>query len=119
MTAAVIGEAWGRIVGVAYDGGLDASASITLADQKTGATVFGPFVTGTEGTPVFFRPSVVVVGNDGASLGAASANYPNVNRDIKVAGKLTLGVTAGGNVETGKIAFFVDESNIGIKAVNV
>lgn len=120
MSAAVIGEAWGRIVSVEYDGGLDASASITLKDQRTGATLFGPFVTGTEGTPVKFRPSTNVVTDAGATIAAADT-APNVNRDIKVAGKVTLTVASGGNVETGKIAFIIDESvpGLGTKAVNV
>jgi len=120
LTATEIGDIWGRIVGVCYNGGLDASAVITLTDGKTGGTILA-YTTGTEGTPTFFRPSVVVVGNDGATLGAASANYPNTNRDIKVAGKVKLGVASGGTSETGTIAFIVDESlpGLGIKAVNV
>lgn len=111
-TATVVGAATGRLVGVCYDGGLDASAVITLKDWKTGATLL-TYTTGTEGTAVFFRPSVVIVDSLGATLGAASANYPNTNRDIFVAGKLTIGVTSGGNVETGAIALIVDESNVG------
>lgn len=117
MSAAVIGEAWGRLVGVCYDGGLDASAVITLADYRTGATLL-TYTTGTEDTPTFFRPSTNVVDSAGATI-AAATTAPNVNRDIKIAGKVTLAVASGGVSETGKIAFLVDEANIGVKAVNV
>lgn len=115
MSAAVIGEAWGRLVGVAYDGGLDASAVVTLKDYRTGATLF-TLTTGTEGTPVFMRPSTNVVDVAGATIAAADT-APNVWRDIKVAGKVTLTVASGGNVETGIIAFFIDETPKGLGAL--
>lgn len=118
VDATYIGEAWGRLVGFAYDGGLDASASITIKDSKTGATVFGPYVTGTEGTAVFFRPSVGIVDTAGVAV-AAATTAPNTNRDIKVAGGLTITVSAGGNAETGKVALIIDEAGLGTKAVNV
>lgn len=115
-SATVIGAATGRLVGVCYDGGLDASAVITLKDWKTGATLL-TYTTGTEGTAVFFRPSVIVVDPTGTSIGAASANYPNTSRDIFLTGKVTLTVASGGNVETGVFCLIVDESGIGDLAV--
>ena len=105
----VIGAAFGRLVNVFYDGGLDASASVTLKDTNTGATVFGPYVTGTEGTPVMLAPKTNVVTDAGATIAAADT-APNIWRDIVVGGKLSLVVASGGNAETGKFAFVFDES---------
>lgn len=111
ISESVIGEAWGRLVGVFYDGGLDASAVITLK-AKPGNAVSSPvmaYTTGTEGTPVRFRPTAVIADNAGAAI-SAGAGATNVNRDIDLAGKLTLTVASGGVSETGKIAFVIDES---------
>lgn len=106
-TATVVGVGYGRIVRVMYDGGLDASATITIADAKTGVALI-TYVTGTEGTPVAFRPTTVITDNAGVAVTAA-ATAPNVNRDIKVAGKVTVAVTAGGVSETAKLALITDE----------
>lgn len=119
----VIGEAYGRIVGVFYDGGCDASAVITLrhAATDTGATVGAPlitFTTGTEGTPRMFRPTAPVTDNAGVAIvagdGSGGGTTGNdVNRDIFVAGKLTIEVANMGVSESGLIAFVIDESGNG------
>lgn len=116
-TATVVGVGFGRLVGVLYDGGLDASAVITLSDTKTGATIVA-YTTGTEGTPVSFRPTTVIADNAGVAVTAADT-APNVNRDIVLAGKVSIGVTAGGNIETGKVALIIDENDIGDLALTV
>lgn len=116
-TAAVVGVGFGRLVGVMYDGGLDASAVITLSDAKTGAALV-TYTTGTEGTPVLFRPTEVIVDTAGAAITAADT-APNVNRDIYLSGKVKIGVTSGGNAEVGKVALIVDESGIGDLALTV
>lgn len=111
----VIGAAFGRLVGVVYDGGLDASAVITIKQYPGASTVSVPvlaYTTGTEGTPVFFRPTDKVTDNAGADLTAA-LTATNVNRDIYLAGKVTLTVASGGASETGKIALIVDEAGLG------
>ncbi len=119
MSATVIGDAFGRLVGVLTDGGLDASASVTLKDFKTGATVFGPYVTGTEATPVFVRPTGAIVTKAGAAIAAADT-APNTQRDIFVAGKVTLTIASGGNAETAKIAFiFCEDDRLGDIALTV
>lgn len=112
------GVGYGRLVGVLYDGGLDASASITIKDDKTGATIFGPYVTGTEGVPVSLRPTRVVVDTAGTAVTAADT-APNVNRDIFVAGGFSVLVSAGGNVEHGTVVVIVDEAHIGDLALTV
>ena len=111
----VIGEAYGRLVGVFYDGGLDASATVTLkakpgAASLTSVPVF-THTTGTEGTPVAMRPTDIATTNAGADITAADT-APNVNRDIVVAGKLTITVASGGVSETGKYAFIFDETPV-------
>lgn len=108
---------FGRIVRVLYDGGLDASAVITIKDAETGATLVA-YTTGVEGTPVAFRPTTVVTDNAGTAVTAADT-APNVNRDILVHGYLTIGVASGGNVETGKVAVIVDEEGLGSPALTV
>lgn len=117
-SATAVGVGFGRLVGFFYNGGLDASASITLKDSKTGATVFGPYVTGTEGTPVTIRPSQVVTDNAGVAITAATT-ASKVNRPIYVAGRLLLVVASGGNAETCTIGLVVDESDIGDLALTV
>lgn len=116
----VIGEAYGRLVGVFYDGGCDASAVITLRQAASdpgstvGATLLA-FTTGTEGTPVSFRPTTKVTDNAGTAItagdGSGGAGTGNdINRDMFSAGKLTLEVANMGQSETGYIAFVFDES---------
>ena len=116
-TATTVSVGFGRIRQVFYDGGLDASAVVTVADGKTGATLF-TYTTGTEGTPATFSPTQVAVDNAGVAITAADT-APNVNRPIFVGGRLTLGVTSGGNVETGIVSFIVDEDGVGDLALTV
>lgn len=110
VDAAVIGVGYGRIVQCFYDGGLDASAVITVTDTKTGATLF-TYTTGTEGTPTKFRPTRVIADVAGVAVTAADT-APNVNRDIPVAGKVSIAVASGGVSETGKLVIVVDETPI-------
>lgn len=113
VSETVIGEAYGRLVGVLYDGGLDASATVTLKAKPGAASLVSTTVfthtTGTEGTPVFLRPTDLITDNAGADI-AAAAGATNTYRDITVAGKLTLTVAGGGVSETGKYAFIFDET---------
>lgn len=115
VSEAVIGNAHGRLVGVLYDGGLDASATITIKCYPGASSVSVPviaYTTGTEGTPVYFRPTKVIADSAGAAI-SASANAVNVNRDIYVAGKLTVTVASGGVSETAKLALIIDEAGLG------
>lgn len=107
-TATNIGSAFGRIVDVLYDGGLDASAVITLSDGVTGAAL-ATYTTGTEGTPVHFRPTKGIFGSTGAAVTAATTAV-DTNRDIFVAGTLKVGVASGGNVETGVLSLVIEEA---------
>jgi hypothetical protein len=114
----VVGVGFGRLVSVFYNGGLDASATITVKDAKTGAAVFGPYTTGTEGTPVTIRPSTIIATVAGVAVTAADT-APNVNRDIYIAGKLQVVVASGGNAETCVLGLVIDEAGIGDLAVTV
>ncbi len=117
-TLANIGYGFGRLRQVFYDGGLDASASISLKDTKTGAVVFGPYTTDTEATAVTLAPTIAVRDVAGTAVTPADT-APNVNRDIFVNGKLSLVVASGGNAETCKLAFVIDEDGIGDLALTV
>jgi hypothetical protein len=116
-TATSVGAGFGRLVGVMYDGGLDASAVITLADGKTGAT-FLVYTTGTEGVPVFLRPTLPIQDQAGTII-ADATTAPNTHREIILAGKVTVAVASGGVSETCKLALIVDEAYIGDLALTV
>jgi hypothetical protein len=122
ITERVIGEGYGRIVACYSDGGFDASAVITISQAASdpGATVGAPlftYTTGTEGTPAGFRPTAKVAGVDGTALtsgdGSGGAGTGNdANRDIYVAGKLTIKVDNMGVSETGLFVVVVDEAEL-------
>lgn len=112
-----VGVGYGRLRRVLYDGGLDASAVITIKDHDTGATLVA-YTTGTEGTPAAFSPTEVAANNAGVALTAADT-APNVNRPMFVSGKVDVLVASGGNAETGKIKLIIDEARIGDLALTV
>lgn len=116
-TETVVGIAYGRVVGVLYDGGLDASGTITIKDVKTGVSLI-PYTTGTEGTAVSFRPTTAIVDVAGEAITPADT-APNTNRDLYVAGKVSVAVASGGNAETGIVSIIVDETGIGDLALTV
>lgn len=116
-SATIVGVGFGRIVQCFYNGGLDASALITVKDTKTGATLF-TYTTGTEGTPTKFRPTTAVVDNAGAAVTPADT-APNTNRDIYIGGKISVVVASGGNAETGTLSIVVDEDGVGDLALTV
>lgn len=109
-SATVSGVGFGRLVGVLYNGGLDASAVITIADHKTGSALVA--YTTPDTAAHSFRPTTNVVDNAGAAV-AAAASAPNVNRDIFIGGKIDVSVASGGNVKTGKLALLIDEDGVG------
>lgn len=109
IAATVIGAAFGELKAVMYNGGFDAAGTVTIRDFKTGAAVFGPYTFGTEGTPVYLLPTDIVTDNAGVDITAADT-APNVNRPIRVGGKLTVEVANGGVSESGVLALIIDES---------
>jgi len=116
-TGTVVGVGFGRLKRVLYNGGLDASATITISDTKSGAALV-TYVTGTEGTAVAFQPTENITDNAGVTV-AAAASAPNVMRPIFVAGKISVAVSAGGNAETATLKLIVDESGLGDLALTV
>lgn len=116
-SATVVGVGFGRLVSVLYDGGLDASATVTIADAKSGAALL-VITTGTEGTPVHLRPTMPIQDQAGTVVTAADT-APNTNREIVLSGKVQVTVAGGGNVETGKLSLIVDEDGIGDLALTV
>lgn len=117
LTALQVATGHGRLVGVAYDGGLDASAVITVTDTKTGAVLLA-YTTGTEAAPVYFRPTAVVTTAVGVAVSAADT-APNVNRDIFLGGKVSVAVASGGTDETCVFSLIVDEVGLGEVAITV
>jgi len=108
-TATVMGEAYGRLVGVSYDpatGSVATGADLTVTDADSGATVFSLTNGGTAAR--FMRPTAVATTNAGAAITAATTAV-DVNRDIFVAGKLKLVVAQGGDTKTGYLTLFIDE----------
>lgn len=117
----VIGEAYGRLMAVYYDGGLDAAGTVTFKHQvgpSAVSTAFFTHTTGTEGTPVSIFPTDISTDNAGVDLTPA-ASAPNVRRPIIVGGKITVTVAAGGASETGKYVLVFDEAGIGDLALTV
>ena len=110
-----VGVGFGRLVGVLYDGGLDASAVITISDTKSGAPVLA-YTTGTEDTPVFLHPTMVIQDQAGTVVSAADT-APQTNRPIILAGKVNVLGASGGNAETGIIKLIVDEAYLGDPAI--
>lgn len=121
VSETVIGEAYGKLRTIFYNGGLDASATVTfnvLPGPGSVGTTFFVHTTGTEGTPVTLLPTDIVADNAGANITAADT-APNVNRPIYIAGKVSVTVAAGGNAETGTYVLVIDEAGLGDEALTV
>jgi hypothetical protein len=59
----------------------------------------------------FFRPTTNVADVAGAAISAADT-APNVNRDIKLGGKVEIAATGLGNAGTCRVVLIVDEANL-------
>jgi hypothetical protein len=106
----LIGSAFGRIVGIAYDpatGGVATGADLTLKDADSGAALVTLTDAGTAAR--YFRPTAVVTDNVGVAVTAA-ATAVDVNRDVFVAGGLKLVVAQGGVTKTGSLSVIVQEA---------
>lgn len=106
IAATSIGSAFGRIVAVEYDPGtLATGADISITDH-----LGAPLVTLTDaGTAKRrFRPTANITTNAGVAVTAATT-ATMTDRDIYVAGSISVAVAQGGNALTGTIAIIVDE----------
>lgn len=109
--AAKMGSAFGRIVGVVYKPGtLDTGADIIIKDALSGAALITLTNAGTSNR--FFRPTAVITTNAGVAVTAATT-ATLVDRDIYVAGAITVEVAQGGNATSGSIYVIVDEGGDG------
>jgi hypothetical protein len=109
-SATVVGVGFGKLVGVAYKPGtLDTGADITVKDAESGTALLTLTDAGTSAR--YFRPTAVVATSAGAAVTAADT-APNVNRDIFVAGKVSVTVAQGGNLGAGEIHLLIDEGDI-------
>lgn len=121
VTETVIGEAYGILRSIFYNGGLDVSGTVTfkvLPGASSVGTTFFTHTTGTEGTPVTLLPTDIVTDNAGVNITAADT-APNVNRPIYIGGKVSVTVAAGGNAETGTYVLVIDEAGLGDPALTV
>jgi uncharacterized membrane protein len=103
----VVGSLFGKVVGVIYDAGtLATGVDITVTDSESGATIFSLTNAGTADR--FIRPTQVVTDNTGTAVTAA-ATAVDVNRDIFLAGRVSVVAAQGGNLGAGALTFLVDE----------
>ena len=103
----VIGSFFGRIVRVIYDADtLDTNSVVTVADADSGASLLVLTHPGT--SDLNFRPTSNITDNTGTAVTAATT-APDVNRDIFVAGKVSVGVTGGGTSTSGAITLVIEQ----------
>jgi hypothetical protein len=112
LSATPIGNFYGRLVGVLTDGTAGAGATMTttadilLTDTATGAPILSDL---SFATSDFYRPTKVVVDSAGAAITpATTAN--DLNRDIFVAGGLSLAIANGTTTDTGRLSLIFDEA---------
>jgi hypothetical protein len=106
-TATVIGSAYGRIVGVVYDADtFDTGVDLTVTDSDSGATIFSLTNAGT--SDLFIRPTAVITTSAGVAV-TASTSAVDVNRDIYVAGNISVAAAQGGNLGAGSLSLIVQE----------
>lgn len=114
IDAAVIGEAYGRLVGVLVDPAAGAGATMTatadilLTDAVTGAPILSDLSFGAAAG--FYRPTAVITDNAGVAV-AAAATAVDVNRDIFVAGKLKLAIANATTTDTGLVSLLIEEAD--------
>ena len=115
VDAAVIGSAFGRLVGVYIDPTAGAGATLTstadilLTDALTGAPILSDLSAGASAN--MYRPTGVVTDNAGVAVTAATTAV-DVNRDIFVAGKMKLAIANATTTDTGRICFVFDEGAV-------
>ena len=109
--ATVIGEFYGRLVGLLTDADYGAGATMTatadilLTDATTGAPILSDL---TFADAQNYRPTQVVTTNAGAAITAATTAN-DVNRDIFVAGKVKLAIANATTTDTGLVSLIIDE----------
>lgn len=116
-TATVVGVGFGRLVGVGYKPGTFATGvDITVTDTATGAAILTLTDAGLSAR--YFRPTLNITTNAGATV-AAATTATDVNRDIFLAGKVTVAAAQGGNLGAGELHLIVDEKGLGVPANTV
>lgn len=112
VDAAVIGSAFGRLVGVFIDpvagagATMNSTADILLTDATTGAPILTDLSVGAAANG--YRPTQVIATNAGVAVTADASNV-DVNRDIFVAGKMKLAIANATTTDTALISFVFDE----------
>jgi len=107
VTAAPIGSAFGRIVAIGYTPGTIATGGdITITDTDSGAALVTLTDAGVSNR--WFRPTGVVTDNAGVAVTAATTAV-DLNRDVYVAGKISVAVAQGGAAGAGALTIIVQE----------
>ena len=113
VDAAVIGAAYGRLVGVYIDPTAGAGATMTstadilLTNALTGAPILSNLSVGASAN--MYRPTQVITTNAGAAV-AAATTANDVNRDIFVAGKMKRAIANATTTDTALISFVFEEA---------
>ena len=111
VTAAPIGSAYGRLVGVAFDPVAGGGATMTTtADCRRPAAGTGPplFSTLSGGTAGLIRPTQNFPLNVGVAVTAATTAV-DVNRDIYIAGTMKAAIANATTTDTGLVSLFIEE----------
>lgn len=114
VSATPIGSFFGRLVAVIFDPVAGAGATMTstadvlLTDTASGAPILSDLSVGA--TANTYRPTQVITDNAGVAITAA-ATAPNVNRDIFLAGPVSLAIANATTTDTARITLLVQEAN--------
>lgn len=114
VSATPIGAFFGRLVGVYSDPTQGAGATMTstadilLTDTDTGAPILSDLSFGA--AAFSYRPTQNVVDNAGATITPATT-AADVNRDIYVAGRLSIAIANATTTDSGRLVLVIEEAN--------
>lgn len=113
IAATPIGSFFGRLVGLIIDPvagagtTMDTNADVLLTDTASGAAIISDLTVG--GAAGQYRPTQVVATNAGAAI-TASTSAPNVNRDIFLAGPVSIAIANAVNGDSARVTLLVQEA---------
>lgn len=114
VSATPIGSFFGRLVGVIFDpvagagATMASTADVLITDTASGATILADLSIGA--AAALYRPTQVVTDNAGAAITPATT-APNVNRDIFLAGPISVAIANATTTDTARITLLVQEAN--------
>ena len=114
VSATPIGSYFGRLVGIICDpvagagATMSTTADILLTDTASGAPIISDLDMG--GSASLYRPTQVVTANTGVAITPATT-APNVNRDIFLAGPISIAIANATTTDTARVTLLVQEAN--------